>query len=121
MWRLRLRHGGNVRICRCVFAVDYIPMLLDSQPMTRVRNDELTQAFATVLRDLRQDLGISQEQLALRASVDRTFVGKLETGRHQPSLAVVFSLALALGTSAGSLVSRVQETLARQGQPPRPP
>jgi transcriptional regulator with XRE-family HTH domain len=86
--------------------------------MTRVRDDELTQAFAAVLRNLRQDLGISQEQLALRASVDRSFVGKLEAGRHQPSLAVVVSLALALGTPAGILVGRVQERLGQERQAP---
>lgn len=86
--------------------------------MTRVRDDELTQAFASVLRNLRQELGISQEQLALRASVDRSFVGKLEAGRHQPSLAVVFALALALSTPAGSLVAMVQDRLVREGQKP---
>lgn len=89
--------------------------------MTRVRDDELTQAFATVLRGLRQGIGISQEQLALRASVDRSFLGKLETGRHQPSLAVVFSLASALGTPAESLVAKVQERLERQGRAPQQP
>lgn len=103
-----------VRICRLVFAVDYMLDLMDSQLMTRVRDDDLMRAFAAVLRTLRQELDISQEQLALRASVDRSFVGKLEAGKHQPSLAVVFSLASALGTPAGTFVRRVQEKLAEE-------
>jgi transcriptional regulator with XRE-family HTH domain len=85
--------------------------MLDSQPMTRVRDDALVQAFAAVLRDLRQELGISQEQLALRSSVDRTFVGKLESGKHQPSLAVVFSLAQGIGTTPSELVTLVERQL----------
>jgi transcriptional regulator with XRE-family HTH domain len=87
--------------------------------MTRVRDDALVQAFAAALRDLRQQIGLSQEQLALRASVDRSFVGKLESGKHQPSLAVVFSLAQALGTSPDRLVAMVQEK-QRSETPPQP-
>ena len=75
--------------------------------MTRARDDVLLEAFANVLRSLRSELGISQEQLALRANVDRTFVGKLESARHQPSLAVVFKLSQALGKSPEQLVALV--------------
>lgn len=75
--------------------------------MTRVRDDVLMEAFANVLRSLRSELGISQEQLALRANVDRTFVGKLESARHQPSLDVVFKLSQALGKSPEQLVALV--------------
>ena len=75
--------------------------------MTRARDDVLLEAFANVLRSLRSELGISQEQLALRANVDRTFVGKLESARHQPSLGVVFKLSQALGKSPDQLVALV--------------
>ncbi|MEH3085456.1 MAG: helix-turn-helix transcriptional regulator [Xylophilus ampelinus] len=61
--------------------------------MTQARDEALLAAFASVLKDIRRDCGFSQEQLALRAGVDRTFVGKLESGRNQPSLAVLFKLA----------------------------
>lgn len=76
--------------------------------MTRVRDDILLEAFANVLRSLRRELGISQEQLALRANVDRTFVGKLESARHQPSLAVVFKLSQALGKTPEQLIALVR-------------
>lgn len=76
--------------------------------MTRVRDEILLNALANVLRSLRSELGISQEQLALRANVDRTFVGKLESARHQPSLAVVFKLSQALGKTPEQLVSLVR-------------
>ena len=76
--------------------------------MTRVRDDILLKAFANVLRSLRSEIGISQEQLALRANVDRTFVSKLESARHQPSLAVVFKLSQALGRTPEELVALVR-------------
>lgn len=65
-------------------------------------------AFAGVLRAARLQRGFSQEELAVRASVDRTFVGKLESGRHQPSLAVVFKLADAVGLAPEDLVRMVR-------------
>lgn len=78
--------------------------------MTRVRDDALLEAFAAVLRDLRKETGLSQEQLALRAHVDRTFVGKLESGKHHPSLAVVFKLAQAVDMTPENLVAMVRRT-----------
>ena len=57
--------------------------------MTKVQDAALAEAFAAQLRDLRKEVGLSQEQLAHRAGVDRTFVGKLERGKHQPSLGTV--------------------------------
>lgn len=77
--------------------------------MTRVRDESFLQAFAHVLRAVRLERGFSQEQLAARASVDRTFVGKLESGRHQPSLAVVFKLADAIGLAPEELVRMVRQ------------
>jgi transcriptional regulator with XRE-family HTH domain len=76
--------------------------------MTRVRDDILLKALANVLRSLRSEIGISQEQLALRANVDRTFVSKLESARHQPSLAVVFKLSQALGKTPEQLVALIR-------------
>ncbi len=86
--------------------------------MTRVRDVALLQAFAVVLREIRNELGLSQEQLALRASVDRTFVGKLESGKHQPSLAVVFKLAQSAGITPADLVTRVQQVLLSGAKQP---
>jgi transcriptional regulator with XRE-family HTH domain len=84
--------------------------------MTRVRDEALLRAFAAVLRELRQGVGLSQERLALIAGVDRTFVGKLETTKHQPSLAVCFSLAYAVGVSPSELVALVEGELERSAK-----
>ncbi len=79
--------------------------------MTKVQDAALAEAFAAQLRDLRKEVGLSQEQLAHRAGVDRTFVGKLERGKHQPSLAVVFALAHAVDKTPEELVATVRARL----------
>ncbi|WP_082849829.1 helix-turn-helix transcriptional regulator [Halioglobus sp. HI00S01] len=64
-------------------------------------------AFGQVLRSKRRDRGLSQEQLALRSGLDRTFVSLLERGLRQPSLTSILLLSKTLGISAADMV---QET-----------
>jgi transcriptional regulator with XRE-family HTH domain len=63
-------------------------------------------AFGQVLRDCRGKAGISQEELAARAKVDRTYVSLLERGLRQPTLGTLFRLAQALGVAPATMVSR---------------
>lgn len=56
------------------------------------------------VRQLRQDKGLTQEQLAFEAGLDLTYVGGIERGRRNPSLIVMARLAVALGASIGDLV-----------------
>ena len=53
------------------------------------------------LRKLRVARGISQEALALEAGVDRTYVGRLERGLENPTVAVLERLANRLGITIG--------------------
>lgn len=55
-------------------------------------------AFGRRIRGLRVARGLSQEQLAFEAEVDRTFLNRLECGRYPrgPTLKTVFKLATAL-------------------------
>jgi transcriptional regulator with XRE-family HTH domain len=57
------------------------------------------------LRRLRLAQGISQEELAFRASIDRVYMSELERGRRNPSLLVLTRLAKALGVTLNDLVS----------------
>ena len=84
--------------------------------MTKVQDAALAEAFAVQLRDLRKAAGLSQEQLAHLAGADRTFVGKLEQGKHQPSLAVVFALAHAVDKTPEALIAMVRARLDRPNQ-----
>lgn len=60
-------------------------------------NSALVRAFARNLRKLREAKGISQEELAHQAGLDRTYVSGCERGLRNASLASVEKLAKALG------------------------
>lgn len=80
-------------------------------------------AFGRSLRAVREDKGWSQEELALTAGVDRTFVSRAERGERQPALATVFLLAQALEVDAAELVGRTEaglESLGGKGGAARP-
>jgi len=60
--------------------------------------------FGERVRTLRQPLGLSQEGLAERAGLHRTYVGSIERGERNVSLENIHVLAEALGVSAGDLL-----------------
>lgn len=68
-------------------------------------------AFGKVLRRLRKEAGLTQEQLGLEADLRRTYVSILELGQQQPSLGTIFKLARALGISASSVIAEVENEL----------
>jgi transcriptional regulator with XRE-family HTH domain len=51
------------------------------------------------IRELRKELGLSQEALANEAEVDRTYVTDVENGRRNVSLHILEKLIKALKTS----------------------
>ena len=56
------------------------------------------------VRRLRQNAGLTQEQLAFEASIDLTYVGGIERGRRNPSLLVMVRIAEALNVGPESLL-----------------
>src|SRR4051794_5884194 len=71
------------------------------------------------MRAAREDSGMSQRELALRAGVTRALVGSIEQGRHVPAVDAALRLARALGTSAEALFddepARIDVELATGG------
>lgn len=64
--------------------------------------------FGNVLKRARIEAGLSQEELAHQAGVDRTFVSRLERGIRQPTITTLIGLAVALGCSATDLVHEAE-------------
>jgi transcriptional regulator with XRE-family HTH domain len=61
--------------------------------------------LATVIRELRQRADLTQEQLATRAQVARSYVALIEAGRKKnPSLDILKRLAKALGVPVTELL-----------------
>ena len=72
---------------------------------------DLNTAFADVLRQLRERAGLSQEALATKSGLDRTYISLLERGLRQPTLKTLVRLAEALGTSLAVLSKKVEDRL----------
>lgn len=70
-------------------------------------DEDFAAAFGAVLRSIRNDRGLSQEELAFKADIHRNYVGLLERGVRQPSLATIFYIADALNLPASDLVAKV--------------
>lgn len=66
-------------------------------------------AFGTAIRSLRQDRDVSQERLALDADMDRAYVGGIERGERNPSLANIFKIADALGVPPSEIHRRAED------------
>lgn len=65
---------------------------------------EVAAAFGRVLRKVRTESGMTQEQLGLEADLRRTYISTLELGQQQPTITTIFKLARALRVTASSLV-----------------
>ena len=66
-------------------------------------------AFGKVLRQLRLEAGLTQEQLGLEADLRRTYVSVLELGQQQPSLTTILKLAGALKVPAHEIIRQVED------------
>lgn len=62
------------------------------------------ETLAINLRKQRRRHGLSQEELAYRAGVDRTYVSSLERGVYSATIDIVERLARALDTQAWELL-----------------
>ena len=71
-------------------------------------------AFGKVLRELRLNKGLSQEQLGFEADLRRTYVSILELGQQQPSLTTLLKLANALNIKASQLMALLEEKMSNK-------
>lgn len=79
--------------------------------MENLHANEIGLVCGDVIKRHRQRVGISQEELAHRADVDRTFVSRLERGIRQPTITTLIQLAKALEVSAAELVGEIEGRL----------
>lgn len=69
-----------------------------------MKNDKPSKTLGETVRRLREHEGISQEELADRCGLHRTYVGSVERGERNVSLANIVRLAKALNVSPPSLL-----------------
>jgi transcriptional regulator with XRE-family HTH domain len=68
-------------------------------------------AFGIVLRDLRLKSGLSQENLAFAADLQRNYISLMELGRNQPTITTIFKLSIALGIKPSELIKMVESEI----------
>ena len=68
-------------------------------------------AFGAAVRLRREELGLSQEGLGYKAQVHRTYVSDIERGARNPTVKVIWKLAVALDTKPSSLFAIVEGVL----------
>ncbi|CDM96475.1 MAG: helix-turn-helix transcriptional regulator [Limnospira sp. PMC 1291.21] len=72
---------------------------------------EINKALGQVLIKYRTLAKISQEELADRAGIHRTYVSQIERGLKSPTLSVLFRISQSLNTTASVLIAEVERAL----------
>lgn len=72
----------------------------------RNSNSELIRILSENLRRLRKDRGLSQEDLADRCGLHRTYIGSVERGERNVTLGSLEVIANSLGISVPELLSK---------------
>jgi len=81
---------------------------------------DLKSQLGSAIRSKRNDLGISQEELADRAGLHRTYISDIERGARNLSLESIDKLATALQISIASLFSNAGRLHVAHGTKPAP-
>lgn len=77
-------------------------------------------AFGVVLRLVRLEKGLTQEQLAWKTGIERAFISELERGVKGASINTLFRLALGLQISPGTLILEAEKKLRETASAPTP-
>lgn len=68
--------------------------------------DSCLKAIGITIRKLRKELGLSQEELAHRSSIDRSHMGKIERGERNVSIMNILRISRALDCAPSELLFR---------------
>ncbi len=69
----------------------------------------LAKVTGEVLKELRNEVGISQENLAYESELDRSFISMLERGLRIPTISTIFQISKALKTTPSEIVKAIEQ------------
>lgn len=75
-----------------------------SKQKKQISHDEVVTRFGRKLQELRVERGMSQAELAIRASCTTNYISRLEGGGAAPGIDLVARLAKALGVAIAELL-----------------
>ncbi len=70
---------------------------------------EIKKRFGLAVREHRNRLGVSQEELAMRIGADQAYVSRIEAGQMNVTLETVEQIAVALHVDASDLLNRRED------------
>ncbi|MHB8391473.1 MAG: helix-turn-helix domain-containing protein [Acidobacteriaceae bacterium] len=76
--------------------------------MCAQKSRSVVNRFPAVLREARSEKGLSQEAIADRAGLHRTYISQIERGLKSPSLKSLEQIANALGIPLSNLLKRLE-------------
>ena len=79
--------------------------------MDVVGTTDLQAVFGEVIRELRLQVGLTQEALSLICGRHRTYVSLIERGKNAPSITTLWMLAEALKVQPSEVIRRVEVRL----------
>lgn len=68
-------------------------------------------ALGAAIRAKRESLAVSQEELAARCGLHRTYIGSVERGERNITLINLWRVSLALGVAPSGLLGEVEKSL----------
>ena len=71
------------------------------------KSDPILRAFGFSVKRQRETKGLTQEALAEKADIDRTYLSDIERGTRNPGIKNVVRIAKALGITAARLMEGV--------------
>jgi transcriptional regulator with XRE-family HTH domain len=76
-----------------------------------------TDELGSALRSLRRQAGISQEEMASRSGLHRTYVGSVERGERNITVASLQKLAIGLDTAGSDILREAEELRSERPEP----
>lgn len=86
-------------------------------PGGQIDTDNAAMSIGHVIRALRLERGLTQEELALEAEVATSNVSRVERGERQPTSALLGRLADALGMTISQIYALAEELTENKKQP----
>lgn len=83
------------------------------------RTDEGQKTLGKAIRSLREQMGLTQDQLGRRSEIHRSQIIRIEKGQVDPTYADVVRIAQGLGVSLPRLALEEARIEGRLGKPPR--
>ena len=76
-------------------------------------NQKVAKAFGQAVRETRIEHGVSQEDLAYIAGIERSHMGKIERGETMPMIGIVVRIANGLQISSTVLMAQMERNLEK--------